>query len=288
MGIKQRIYEAIRVITTYISPELNTRMCYKVRFGRKLDLNRPQTLNEKILWLKLNTYMNNPLIKQCADKYRVREYIVKKGCSELLNDVYGVYDSLEDIDWDKLPSKFVIKFNTGWGANLVCIDKGKLDLEKTSRIIKSWFKCNFYAGYSQMQYKDVEPKIIIEKFLGDEKNNLPEDYKFMCINGKAEYVMVCIGRGTTNTKYCLYDRQWNWHKFDKSCPNDPLIAKPTKIDEAFEYADLLSSEFPFVRTDLYIIGENIYFGELTFTPCAGLDNAIFPEVDKAIGDMIKL
>lgn len=286
--ITKKIAKYFREILTYISPELNTKICYRIKFGKKLNLNDPKTLNEKILWLKLNKYMNDPIVKKCADKYRVREYVESLGCKEILNELIKVYDSPYEISWDELPEMFAMKLNVGCGANLICSDKNKLNLNKVLYEVKKWFEEKFYAGYSEMQYKGSKYKIIVEKYLGT-KENLPEDYKFMCINGKAEYVMICLNRGSTKkTKYCLYDREWNWHKFDTSCVTDPGLKKPKLVNKAFEYADKLSSKFPFVRTDLYIVDDKIYFGELTFTPCGGMDNSILPEVDKMLGEKIKL
>ena len=124
---------------TRISPKLNTRVLYLTKFKKPINLNNPQTLDEKIQWLKFNTYYQNPLVTQCADKYAVREYVEKCGCGEILNELYGAYDKVEDIPWDSLPNQFVIKWNFGCGQNLIVFDKSKLDIEDAKRELNQWY-----------------------------------------------------------------------------------------------------------------------------------------------------
>ena len=133
---------------------------------------------------------------------------------------------------------------------------------------------NYWLGWSEMQYKGVKPYILVEKYLGDEDGNLPVDYKFYCMNGKASSVMVCQDRdGVHHPKFFFMDRQWNKLPYTEEVFKYPdfYIEKPDNIDEAFEIAELLARDFPFVRVDLYIVKNKIYFGELTFTPAAGMD-----------------
>ena len=122
-----------KCILTLISPRLNTMVVYYFKFKKRINLKYPKTLDEKIQWLKLNTYYKNPLVTQCADKYAVRTYIEKCGCKEILNELYGVYDRVEEIPWDSLPNKFVIKWNFGCGQNLICFDKQKLNIEQAKK-----------------------------------------------------------------------------------------------------------------------------------------------------------
>ncbi len=272
---------------TRISPALNTKMRYKSVFGKRWDPNHLLTLNDKVLWLKLNTYNNNMLVKQCADKYRVREYIDKIGCGELLNDLLAVYEKPDDIKWEVLPTKFVIKLNVGCGYNIVVTDKTQLNIRDTCNQLNKWMKEKYYLLYSEMQYKDVKPYILIEKYLQPEKGILPEDYKFYCMNGRAEYVMVCVGREHGgHPKFYFYDREWNFCPFEEK--EDPNLEKPLLIDKAFEYADKLSAPFPFVRTDLYLYDKNIVFGELTFTSAGGLDVGVSEEGMKLMGSLVDL
>ena len=299
MGIKEvakksklivHVYEKVMDVgyplATIISPTLNTKIRYKSIFQVPINLKKPRTLNEKIQWLKLNTYYKNPLVKECADKYKVRDYIERSGCTEILNDLLAVYENIEDMEWDTFPNQYVIKLNTGCGCNIIVSDKSKLDINEAKAKLKKWMKQKYYLAYSEMQYKGVKPYILIEKYLKPKEGLLPEDYKFYCMNGKAEYVMVCVGRENGHPKFYFYDRNWKFCPFEEQV--DPNLAKPRLIDKAFEYADKLSKPFPFVRTDLYLFDDSIYFGELTFTSAGGFDADITKEGLNIMGDMIDL
>ncbi len=291
MNIKKKAASVFRSGLTLISPMLNTKVTYLVKFHKKLDLSNPITLNEKILWLKFNTYWNNPLIKQCADKYRVREYIERCGYPELLPELIGKYENVEEINWDKLPGRFALKLNVGCGYNIIVSDKKTLNIESTKSIMDKWLKSKYYLNHSEMQYKDVKPYILIEEYLGDDNGSLPQDYKFYCMNGKSKYVMVCadreIGRAA---KYYYFDRDWKMmpYTYDalNNCGNS--IQKPEHIDLAFDYAEKLSNSFPFVRVDMYVVKGKVYFGELTFTPSAGMDVSRMPSTDKILGEQLIL
>ena len=283
--------KSVYCMATIISPKLNTKMHYKAIFKKPLDLENPQTLNEKVLWLKLNRYNKNPLVIKCADKYAVREYIKERGCEEILNDLINVYDSPEEIDWDALPDKFVLKWNFGAGMNIVCDDKSKLDKKATIKQLKKWGKCKYWLPHSEMQYKYAPKKIVCEKYLNDGNGKLPCDYKLYCFNGTAKYVFLCMERETGHTKFYFFDRDWNLCRLNKDSMNAPAdfkVEKPPFVDKLFEYAEKLSEPFPFVRTDFYIVGDKIYFGELTFTPSGGLDAKRPEETDLMFGKMLDI
>ena len=298
MSIKKLLAYYYRRGLTLISPKLNTSAIYKARFGKKLDLKNPETLTEKILWLKFNTYWNNPLIKQCADKYRVREYVEESGCGNILNELIGIYKRPEEIEWDRLPNHFAIKLNAGCGFNHIVFDKDKENLDNLIVEINQWIKKakTIWLGYSEMQYKDVEPVILIEKYLGSDKGDLPEDYKFYCINGKCQMTMLCKDRDDHGhcEKYIYMDRDWNMLTNGME-DKDYHVEKPGCIEEAMSFAEKLSKPFPFVRVDFYLLGEKIVFGELTFTPAAGMDVdhklKIFnsnDDLDHVFGEKLKL
>lgn len=274
MGVSKQVAYYFRRCLTLISPKLNTAIIYRVRFGRKLNLKAPITLNEKILWLKFNTYWNNPLVKQCADKYYVRDYVKSVGCGDILTKLIGVYKRPEEIEWDSLPSRFAIKLNIGCGYNHIVSDKSCENREYLIAEINLWLKSapKIWLGYSEMQYKDVEPVILIEEYLGGPNGELPEDYKFYCINGKCYMTMFCTGRDNHGhgAKYYYMDRDWNMITNGTGDPNIP-VEKPVGLEIAMELAEKLSKPFPFVRADFYLFGERIVFGELTFTPSAGMD-----------------
>lgn len=291
----KQLKEYIRTNITHISPTLNTRIRYWRAFRKPIDLKNPRTLDEKIQWLKLNTYYKNPLVTQCADKYAVRQYVQDCGCGEILNQLYFAWDSVDEIDWDKLPDSFVIKWNFGCGYNLICRDKSKLDIEQAKVKLKEWRKGHktYYLTYSEMQYKDIKPKLICERLIETEDGTLPQDYKLYCFNGQAQYILVCSGRDDAGqgAKYYFFDSQWQLQRLNragKEAPDGFTLPKPQGIDQLFHYADKLSKPFPFVRADFYLEKGRVIFGELTFTPCGGLDNNRLPETQILFGDKVRL
>jgi len=289
--IKTRILQLIGSLTTLISPRLNTEIMYFLYFKKRINLKNPQTLDEKIQWLKLNTYYNNELVKKCADKYKVIDYIKEKGCEEILNERIGVYDCVENIPWQDLPFKFVVKWNFGSGFNIICQDKDLLDINKVSKQLEKWGKRKYYLRFSEMQYKGVEEKILIERFIESPSGNIPEDYKVYCFNGKAYYVLVCLDRGSEQTKFYFFDRNWHLQRFNKmgkEAPEDFSIPKPEGVDELFKYADILAEPFPFVRVDFFLVNGKVYFGELTFTPGGGYDKNRLPKTNLLFGEILKL
>lgn len=295
MGRFLWLAERFRRGLSRISPMLNTKVTYRMKFHRKLDLKDPKTLNEKILWLKFNTYYNDPLVKQCADKYAVREYVEKCGWGSILNELIAVYDSPDGIEWEKLPQRFALKLNVGCGFNRIVSDYGEEDPEELKKTVKKWFRKSRtqWLSYSEMQYRDVKPYALVEKYLGNaEKKTFPEDFKVYCFNGKAEYVLVCVGRENAgHPKFYFVDRDWNLARINRDSKNAPegfTIPKPACMDELFGAAETLSKPFPFVRADFYIHEDRVIFGELTFTPAGGMDTARLPETDKFMGEMLKL
>lgn len=297
-SIKKTLQRVFRSTLTLISPKLNTEVTYRVKFGRKLNLHNPQTINEKILWLKFNTYWGNDVIKQCADKLRVRDYLEEHGFGYLLNGLIGAYDNVDDIDFAKLPNQFALKLNVGCACNIIVSDKSKLDIENTKQTMRKWLKANYWLGWSEMQYKGVKPCILIEEYLGAADGTLPVDYKFYCMNGKATSVMVCEDRdGIHHPKFFFMDKKWNKLPYTEEVFKYPdfKIVKPENMDRAFEVAELLAKDFPFVRVDLYIVKDKIYFGELTFTPAAGMDTdfkfkapGAQKDTDLILGELLKL
>lgn len=277
---------------TLISPRLNTKMRYKRAFKRPLNLDNPTTLNEKNLKLKLERYANDPLVKQCADKYAVREYIKKKGCEDILVKLIASYDRVDDIDFDALPNQFAMKWNFGCGFNIICSDKSKLDIDEVKKKMKRWSRSKQYLDYSEMQYKGVNKKIIVEEYLKPKNGLLPEDYKVYCFRGEPKFILVCVGREFGgHPKYYFFDDKWNLARINRDSKNAPegfTIEKPKCLDKLLDSARKLSEPFPFVRADFYIVNDKVYFGELTFTPAGALDSARLPETDLMMGNLLKI
>lgn len=281
-------------IMTLISPVVSTKMFYKRRMGKKLNLDEPKLFNEKIQYLKLYELPNKDIYANCADKYLVREFVKDRGCEEILINLLGVYDSEEEIDFKKLPKKFVLKWNFGCGLNILCHDKTKLDEEETKKKLKKWKKNKFYLKSAEIHYRKIDKKIICEELIGDTNGKQIDDYKFYCFDGEVYCVMVCVGRDSLKKqkpRFYFFDKDYKWLRINKQsldgiCDFD--LSKVKNIDKMFEYAKKLSEGFKFVRVDLYNVDGKIYFGELTFTPSAGVDNGYTDEGNKLLGDKIKL
>lgn len=289
--ILTRMAHLFRCGLTVISPKLNTCVSYRVKFKKPLDLKNLRTFNEKILWLKLNRYQGNEFIKQCADKLLVRKYVKDAGCGEILPQLLGVYDDPTDIAWDELPNSFALKWNFGCGGNIICQDKISLDRQQAIRQLKKMKHVNAYLPYSEVQYKNVKKKLIVEEYINDGHGKLPLDYKVYCFNGKAHSVAVVLGRETGHSTLYYFDREWNFLRINYAgmrAPKGFTIPKPEGIEKVFEYAEKLSKPFPFVRADFYLVNGQVYFGELTFTPCGGMDQGMPASLDRLFGDMINL
>ncbi|MBS7428501.1 MULTISPECIES: ATP-grasp fold amidoligase family protein [unclassified Virgibacillus] len=288
--IYRKTIRFIHSFLSIISPKFSTKVLYKKYFGKKLNLDNPKTLNEKIQWLKLNTYNNNHLVTQCADKYQVRKYVESLECGDILNDLIGVWDNINEIDWEKLPNKFALKVNHGCGYNIICKDKKQLDIKKTEKQIKNWLKEDFWKLRAEINYKYIPKKIICERYIETHTGELPEDFKIYCFNGVPEFIMLCVGREEGKPKFYYFDKFWNIMPYTKDALENPdvKIIKPNGIDQMLVYAEKLSQPFPFVRADFYLDNGKVIFGELTFTPSAGLDTGRLPETDRVLGDLLKL
>ena len=243
--------------------------CYNAGFSEPLDLENPTTINEKLQYLKLNQYYNNPLITMCVDKYRVKEYLKQIGYPELAAKLYGVYEKADDINWDELPNQFVIKCNHGGGYNIICNDKNSLNKKIVIKQLKKWMREEYWAVYAEPQYKYVEKRILIEEFLGENIHT----YKFYCFNGvpKVCYISSNGKNGEYDMYYDYFDMDWTrLNIYLKGHDHYPgVLAKPERFEDMKRIAEELCKKFPFVRIDLYNINGKIYLSEFTFIPTGG-------------------
>lgn len=266
---------------------------YYLRTGRHLDLDNPQTYNEKLQWLKI--YNRHEYQQKLVDKLKVKDFAAREIGEEYIIPTLGVWDSPTDIDYDSLPESFILKPTHGYGGKGVVFCKSKkiFDRKKACDVLKRGLRRKNYPTLREWPYKYITPRIIAEKYIGTKKEPIPADYKFFCFGARAMYVMVCIGRTADGRKprYYFFDRDWNFkpfNKVDKDTPTDFSLPRPEKIDEMFELADKLSQNEPHVRVDLYYVEGKIYFGEITFFNASGYDNDINPETDCYFGSLIKL
>ena len=292
MEIRSNSNLRFRYLLTTLSPKWTINLLFKLCHHRKPDLKNPKTLDEKIQWMKLYYYKDNDLVKQCADKMSVRNYVKSKGLENILTRVIAIYHDPDEINWDALPDKFVLKWNFGNGGNVVCTDKKNLDKAAAINDLKRFQKLKFHLLAAEPQY-DVDEKVLLcEEFIEPEHGNSPVDYKFYCFNGEAKYVLCCIGREDgRKPAFYFFDRDWQLQRLNrqgKEAPEGFTVPKPEGIDQLFEYAEKLSEPFPFVRADFYLEHGHGWFGELTFTPSGGFDYGRLPESDLLFGEMVEL
>ncbi|MDM0686134.1 ATP-grasp fold amidoligase family protein [Clostridium perfringens] len=282
-------YDFFKVGLIKISPVLATKLMFRVSMGKTLNLKNPLTFNEKLQWLKL--YWNDSIKSKCADKYEVRDYITSLGCNEILNEVYYVYDSVDEISWDKLPNKFALKCTHGSGTNIICSNKNELNEIEVKKLLNKWMKIKYSKIAGEIHYDYIKPRIICEKYIENKNGFLPDDYKFYSFNGNVDLVMVCTNREYGKARYYFFDQNWNLVRCNNdgiNAPNNFTLPKPLNLDKMFDYARLLSNEFPFVRVDLYNNDGKIIFGELTFTPAGCLDSSMPKSMDIDFGNRINL
>ena len=255
--------------------------------GYPLNLDNPQTFNEKIQWLKL--YDHNPLMTICADKVAVRDYIKEKIGEEYLVPALGIYDKPEDIDFDKLPNRFVLKVNWGSGQNIIVKDKSQLDIEATKKQLTEWMKLknNHYYDCLEWCYKDIKPKILCEQYIEELDNSLI-DWKIFCNYGKPIFLFLGIDR-FKDLRFNFYDLDFKQLPFKQHYENsNKIIEKPDCFDKILQLAQKLTQDFIHARADFYIVKNKIYFGELTFYHFNGTEKFDPLEWDYKLGELIEL
>lgn len=251
-----------------LSPRKFIERKWRKKFGYDIDLDNPQTFNEKLNWMKL--YWQDPIITSCIDKYLVRTFVEDAIGAGYLVKLYGVYNSIDEVNFTTLPEHFALKMNNGSGCNLLCRNKSNIDIDSIKRDFRREFKRNYYYTYCEWGYKNIVPRVICEELIETEDGKPPKDYKIFCFNGEPEYIFVASDRINHQTKFDFYDVSWNWLPVKNHYPNaGDVLPKPAALDEMLEVARKLSKPFPQVRVDLYYENGRIYFGELTFYHFSG-------------------
>lgn len=258
-----------KIVLSYLNKisnnKLGSTILYIIRVHKIPHYKRPRNFNDKTMNLKFS-YKNNGLVVECTDKYKVREYIKQKSCEEILNKLYGVYKNPEEINFDELPNKFVLKCTHGCGYNIICKNKEELSQKEVKQQLKKWMKEKYGWATGELHYTKIKPKIICEKYLCDKNGKMPLDYKIYCFKGKAVCILVCSER-EKKLRLSYYDLKWNRLNYEKkNWSSKTNIKKPKNLEQMIAYAEILSEQFEFVRVDLYNDDGKIIFGELTFTP----------------------
>ena len=280
-------YLGVKGVLNWIPDEIYLKINFRIQTNKKLNLENPITYNEKLQWLKLND--RNPIYTKLVDKYEVRKYITQSIGEEYLIPCLGIYNEFDEINFDLLPPKFVLKCTHDSGSVILCKDKKTFDTEKANRILTKKLKQNHYNGGREWPYKHITPRIICEEYIVDEYENDLKDYKIFCFNGKPKLIQVDYNR-FTNHKRNLYTTNWEFIDASIQYPNDRNvnIEKPKSLEKMLNLATILSQSYPHVRVDFYNINEKIYFGELTFYHESGFAKYEPKELENLMGSWITL
>ena len=260
---------------------------YRLKLNKKLNLEAPTLYTEKLQWLKIND--RNSLYTKMVDKYEAKGYIEDKVGKNYCVPTIGIYDNFEDINFDNLPNEFVLKCTHNSGGIIICKDKNKLDIEAAKKKVNGSLNYNhFYTG-REWPYKNVKPRIIIEKLLKNDDCSDVVEYNLFCFDGIPKLIMTCHGDKRVKRYNDFYDI--NFNKLDLKCEDDNsdmVLVKPVYFDELIEISKKLSKNLPQLRVDLYVCNNKIYVGELTFFHWSGLCKFV-PEIwDKKMGDWLNL
>lgn len=278
----------IKDLSKIIPDKLYVNLMYFRHFHRFPNLKEPQTFNEKLQWLKL--YDRRPEYTTMVDKYLAKEYVANIIGEEYIIPTIGVWNTIDEIDWDSLPNQFVLKWNHDSGSIVICKDKSKLDKGAAIEILRRNEHSSGYWYGREWPYKNVKPCIIAERYMEDEDGEL-KDFKFFSFDGETKAMFVATDRFNKeeDTKFDFYDTQFNHMPFTNGHPNATRqINKPQNFDLMIQLASKLSKGYPHIRVDFYEVNGKVYFGELTLYHWSGFVPFNPPLYDKMFGDWIKL
>lgn len=281
----------IKTCGGWMPDALYLKLMYRLLVGRPLNLKNPQRYNEKLQWLKIHDH--NPLYSTLVDKYAVKDYVANLIGKQHVIPTYGVWNSLDEVDFDSLPNQFVLKTTFGGGGSdlIICKDKSQLDKEHTVNHLRHYMCQDLYRASREWPYKNVPHRIIAEKYM--EEPGMPSliDYKVMCFNGVAKLIEYHLGRYTDTHTQDFYDRDWNKTDITQGRygeMSDVVAERPPLLEEMLRLSEVLSKDIPHVRVDWYMVKGQLYFGELTFFDGSGYVPFDRDEDDFMLGSWIKL
>ena len=269
-------------------------------YRRKFPWKNPRTLNEKVTWMEVMT--DTSKWTEYTDKYEVRKHIEELGLKNILTECYGVWDSVEDIDFDKLPDKFVLKCTHDCGSTVIVRDKSKMNKKEVLDFLDKHVSVRYGYDSCEPHYTLIKPRLMAESLIEMDNSEsfsseTTVDHKIRCIDGKVQYDMVCYdrslesGSGGSKTVYDLYDIH-TWQPMRQYLADPGVqyknVPRPENLEKMIKIAEKIAQGFPQVRVDLYNVKGKIYFGEMTFFAFSGMNNHFTMEFQKMIGDRIKL
>lgn len=286
---KQLLVSMLTRLSFLFPDRLYLKVLFRLQMGYKLDLDKPQTFSEKLQWLKL--YNRKPEYTRMVDKAEAKQYVAEIIGEEYIIPTLGIWDSVDDIDFDTLPNQFVLKTTHDSGGIIICHDKSSLNINNAKRTLRRCLKRNFYSRNREWPYKNVSHRIIAEKYMVDESGYELKDYKIFCFDGEPKAMFIATDRGVegVETKFDFFDMDFNHLPFTNGHPNATKpISKPVGFEEMKRLASILSQGHPHVRIDFYDIHGNIYFGEITFFHWSGTKPFNPIDWDYKFGNWIKL
>ena len=275
----------------WFAPIMPDQLFLKVRFrltmGYWMDFDNPKTFNEKLQWLKVNDI--HPEYSKLVDKVEAKKYVASIVGDKYIIPTLGVWDNVDDIDWDSLPNQFVVKSTADSGGVVVCKDKSKLDIEAARQKLSTLGGRDYTKINKEYPYRNVPHRFIVEQYMEDESGFELKDYKIFCFDGKAEFLFVATGRQINDCRFDFFDKEFNHIPVLNGHKNAEVMpVKPKNFEEMLKVASELSVGFPQVRVDLYNVNGRIYFGELTFFHWSGMIPFEPMEWDYKFGEYIKL
>lgn len=268
------------------------KLIYKIRTGETLNLDNPQTYNEKLQYLKLHD--RKPEYSVMVDKYRAKTYVGEKIGTQYIVPLLGVWEKFDDIDFSALPRQFVLKCNHDCGGIVICKDKNNFDRRAAKKKLEKHLKRNFYYYGREWPYKDVKPCILCEQYLEDSVDKELKDYKVMCFSGEPRYIQVHSGRYTQNQAQDFYDLQWNKTDITQSesmkkfqC-SDAVSRRPVNLELMISLSRTLAKDMRQVRIDWYEVDGKLYFGEITLYDGSGFVLFDDRQIDLLLGQMISI
>lgn len=294
MDAKKRFTLALKNDLRFLPDELYIKLYFRFKLGYNPSLDRPLAYNEKLQWLKL--HYRNPLLPKLVDKYEVRSFVQEKIGDQYLVPLVGVYDSLDEIVESNLPTQFVIKCTHDSQSTFICDGSSDFDFAEVKKRLRVALRRNWYWQGREWAYRDCSPRIIVEGYLQEPGKATPNDYKFYCFDGKVKMVQADAGRFTGGHREQFFSPSWeswgDWDRFEVEASD--LIERPSRLEDMIRLSEELSQGFPHVRVDWYCIGEELYFGELTFYTGGGFDPFHAQEdkkndpLDRYLGDCLVL
>ena len=286
----------IQIFFAWLPDKTYLQLLYRFKMGHRLDLNHPKTFTEKIQWLKL--YNRRPEYTLMVDKYAVKKYVADIIGEKYIIPTLGVWDKPEDIDWDALPNEFVLKTTHGGGSGgvVICKDKKTFDRNKAILTLRDSMNGDIYRSLREWPYKDVKKRVLAEKYMApkDMVNNPIydlSDYKFFCFNGEPKYCQVIRDRHSKES-IDFYDMNWRHQEFVGLNPiasnGINPVPRPLLLDDMICICHKLSENMKFVRIDMYVIDNRIYFGEITFYPASGMGLFNPDKWNEELGNLISL